>query len=178
MSVDPAECNQIVLIDHLTQLMFLFGAAGVRCAFLFGEYTMGDDEFILSQFAGQDSACFHISARVRVGDLEETPRNVPRNINCSKIVSVFMFFLRFQGPIDGWSRWRHGRVSFLLIFSHQLSQLVLVQRVVSTLQLFIVGLCITGRWFGFFTRINFQPSCCLVLLRLFGKQLFNLAFKP
>lgn len=47
MSMNPAERDQIVLVNDRTQLVLLFRAARVRRALLLRYYTMSYDELVL-----------------------------------------------------------------------------------------------------------------------------------
>lgn len=67
MRVDPAQCDETLLILDEEQFFFVLCIAVIRPSTLLGDENMGDGKFIPHQFSTENSTCLYSPGSVGTG---------------------------------------------------------------------------------------------------------------
>lgn len=67
MSVNPAECDEALLILYEEKLLFVLCVAIIRPSTLLGDENIGDGKFIPHQFSTENSTCLYSLRSVGAG---------------------------------------------------------------------------------------------------------------
>lgn len=67
MSMNPAQCDEALLILYEEKLFFVLSVAIISSSSLLGDENMGDGELIPHQFSTENSTCFYSPGSVGAG---------------------------------------------------------------------------------------------------------------
>lgn len=67
----PTQSDEILLILNVEDLLLVGCRTGVGCSLLFRNNHMRNEQLILGQSSGQNTACLDILGRIRLGVLQE-----------------------------------------------------------------------------------------------------------
>lgn len=67
MSMDPAQCDETLLILYEEKFFFILCVAVIRPSTLLGDENMGNGKFVPHQFSAENSTCFYSPGSVGTG---------------------------------------------------------------------------------------------------------------
>ena len=106
MSMNPAQCDETLLILYEEKLLFILGVAIVRPSALLGDENMGDGKLVPHQFSTENPTRLHSPGSVGTGQLEELRAELPRYHHMAQSIDCRSFQVvqcsRFQGSVHYW----------------------------------------------------------------------------